>query len=77
MEEAQKDLDALYARWAELEEKAGSCRAANCDLTLGSHLLPLLGPMMGKHKRWCSRRQENCQAVLSRLRPLTFYEGSE
>jgi ABC transport system ATP-binding/permease protein len=24
MEEAQKDLDALYARWAELEEKAGS-----------------------------------------------------
>jgi ATP-binding cassette subfamily F protein uup len=24
MEEAQRDLDALYARWAELEEKAGS-----------------------------------------------------
>jgi ABC transport system ATP-binding/permease protein len=24
MEAAQKDLDALYARWAELEEKAGS-----------------------------------------------------
>ena len=24
MEEAQKDLDALYARWAELDEKAGS-----------------------------------------------------
>ena len=23
MEAAQKDLDALYARWAELEEKAG------------------------------------------------------
>jgi hypothetical protein len=24
MEQAQKDLDTLYARWAELEEKAGS-----------------------------------------------------
>jgi ATP-binding cassette subfamily F protein uup len=24
MEAAQKDLDALYARWAELEERAGS-----------------------------------------------------